>query len=270
MITVSIVTFSNEKNFCISNKKFKILQNSIIYLCKIKIIKNILIIDNSLKPYFSSLSDTNNKIIYKHLKGENLGYGKAHNLSKKYLNMEKYHIVLNPDIIFYENNVITNLFEFMEKNKNVSLVQPLIKSYPDGSIQKVCKNNPTLLIQILRGFFNPLLKKIKLFSRYNDWYEMDKLAYGKDYINSEFLSGCFMFFRIEDLNTIGWFDEKFFMYLEDADITRRLSLIGKCIHKPDISVGHVWERGSHKNFKLRLIAIYSYFIYSLKWGLQIL
>ncbi len=270
MITVSIVTFRNGKNGSKSKKKFEILKNSINYLCKVDSVKKILIIDNSPYPFFSSLSEINNKIIYKHLNGKNLGYGRAHNLSRKFLNLEKYHIVLNPDIVFFENNVLLNLFEFMENNTNVSLVQPLIKNYPDGTIQKVCKNNPTLLIQILRGFFNPFFEKIKLLSRYNDWYEMHKLAYGRKYISSEFLSGCFMFFRVEDLNKIRWFDERFFMYLEDADITRRLSSIGKCIHKPDTSIGHVWERGSHKNLRLRLIAIYSFFIYVSKWGLKII
>lgn len=270
MITVSIVTFSNGKNFDISNEKFKILKNSIIYLCKINIIKNILIIDNSFKPYFSSLKAIDKKIKYKHLEGKNLGYGKAHNLSRFFLNLERYHIILNPDIVFYENNVIENLFEYMETNREVSLVQPLIRNHKDGNVQKLCKKNPTLMIQILRGFLNPFLRKVKFFSKYNDWYEMKKIAYGKKYVASEFLSGCFMFMRVADLNKIRWFDESFFMYLEDADITRRLSLIGKCIHKPDISIAHVWERGSHKNLKLRLIAVYSFIIYSKKWGLKIL
>lgn len=270
MITVSIVTFSNRKNFSILNEKFEILKNSIIYLCEINIIKNILIIDNSLKPYFSSLETLNKKIKYKHLDGKNFGYGKAHNLSRLFLDLEKYHLVLNPDIIFLENDVIKNLFEYMETNRDVSLVQPLIKNHPDGTVQKSCKNSPTLLIQVLRGFFNPFLKKVKFFSKYNDWYEMKNIAYSKKSVASEFLSGCFMFFRVADINKIKWFDESFFMYLEDADITRRLSLIGKCIHKPDISIAHVWERGSHKNIKLRLIAIYSFIIYSTKWGLKLL
>ena len=116
MITVSIVTFRNDKNGSKSKNKFEILKNSIHYLCKIVAVKKILIIDNSPNPYFSSLSEINNKIVYKYLNGKNLCYGGAHNLSRKFLNLEKYHIVLNPDIVFYENNVLVNLIEFMEKN----------------------------------------------------------------------------------------------------------------------------------------------------------
>ena len=39
-----------------------------------------------------------------------------------------------------------------------------------------------------------------------------------------YLSGCFMLFRKEYLDEIGYFDENIFMYFEDADIT-----ISECI-----------------------------------------
>jgi len=59
------------------------------------------------------------------------------------------------------------------------------------------------------------------------------------------------------------------MYLEDADLTRKLSLVSECIHDPSVSVEHEWRRGSHKSFKLMAVAIYSFFQYSMKWGFRL-
>ena len=44
--------------------------------------------------------------------------------------------------------------------------------------------------------------------------------------------GFFYALRTELWDAIEWFDERFFMYLEDADLTRRLSKFGKCFHNP--------------------------------------
>ena len=79
-----------------------------------------------------------------------------------------------------------------------------------------------------------------------------------------------MFCRVDKLNQVNWFDNRFFMYLEDADLTRKLSLVSKCIHYPKVEIMHVWEKGSHKNLKLKFVAIKSFIKYSIKWGLKIL
>ena len=98
---------------------------------------------------------------------------------------------------------------------------------------------------------------------------MENIAYKYEEVESEFLSGCFMFIRRSSLDKVNWFDQDYFLYLEDADLTRKLSSTGKCIHYPKLRISHVWERGSYKNWKLKLIAISSFFIYSFKWGLKI-
>ena len=269
MITASIVTYSDKP----ANKSLSpndiILKNCVLFLCKNKLISNVLIVDNSHSQVFNWLEDFDEKIKYHHTKGNNLGYGKAHNLSCSILKLSKYHIIVNPDIIFVDDECIEKLFLCMESNSEIGLIQPLISSYPDGSIQKLCKKNPTLLIQLIRGFANTFIRKIRFLKEYNSWYEMDKIAYGKEIVDTEYLSGCFMFCRVKILNKIGWFDKRYFMYLEDADLTRSLSKYSRCVHIPSIEVRHVWGKGSHKNIFLKIIAIQSFILYSLKWGLKI-
>ena len=98
---------------------------------------------------------------------------------------------------------------------------------------------------------------------------MRNLAYSNSIVESEYLSGAFMLCRTDFLDRVDWFDERFFMYLEDADLTRRLSKLGKCVHNPFFKVRHVWAKGSRNNNYLRIIAIISFVKYSLKWGLKL-
>jgi len=269
MITASIVVFSNKNTYKSEEYKNSILSDCISDLSNNKLIRKVLVIDNSFHPLFSWVAELSTKVIYKHMGGENLGYGKAHNLARKYLDLDKYHIIVNPDIKFIDKEVIEKLFQILEKNVSYSMLQPSIVSFPSGNIQKLCKRNPTLVIQILRGFFPFLIDKFLFLKKYNNWYEMSNIAYSSKFIKSQYLSGCFMFCRVDHLNKVGWFDERYFLYLEDADLTRMLSKIGNCVHNPNLKIGHLWAKGSHKNFKLRIIAIYSFFLYTLKWGIRI-
>jgi len=43
------------------------------------------------------------------------------------------------------------------------------------------------------------------------------------------------------------------MYLEDADITRRVNQISKALFYPEARVIHAWERGGHKSLKFAKI-----------------
>jgi GT2 family glycosyltransferase len=85
-------------------------------------------------------------------------------------------------------------------------------------------------------------------------------------MNIPYLSGCFMFFRTTALKEIGLFDERIFMYIEDADITRRMHKKYKTIFLPSVTVYHHYAKGSYKNFKLMLYNIHGAVIYFNKWG----
>lgn len=66
----------------------------------------------------------------------------------------------------------------------------------------------------------------------------------------DWLSGCFMLFNSESFNQIGGFDTKFFIYIKDAYICRRLCKKGflVAIYK-DIEDIHTARRASRKNFQ---------------------
>jgi GT2 family glycosyltransferase len=75
-----------------------------------------------------------------------------------------------------------------------------------------------------------------------------------------------MFFRISTLKKVGFFDEKIFMYLEDADITRRFLEFSNTVYYPFATVFHHYAGLTHKKLKFKIITIQSAFIYFNKWG----
>ncbi len=96
-------------------------------------------------------------------------------------------------------------------------------------------------------------------------YEFRFTGYGK-IIYVPYLSGCFMFFRTEALKQAGLFDERFFMYLEDVDLSRRIHKHYRTVYYPEISVFHQYEKGSYKNSKLLKYHLQSAIKYFNKWG----
>ena len=135
---------------------------------------------------------------------------------------------------------------------------------PQGQKQKLCKQNPTLLALISRRFV-PYSIKPQWLRQYDRWYQMDDFDYNGIF-EVPYLSGCCMLFNSSSFVKVGGFDEKYFLYLEDADLTRQLTYEGRCIHLPIASVVHAWGRGNYKNIFLTLVNLASAWHYFCKWG----
>ena len=267
-LNVSIVFFETYKRVEEYSKKIDIFLNLIGFLNNDQYIKEILVVDNSHIDKIKKNCMDFNKVNYVFTK-RNLGFSKGHNLSKKYLGKSKYHLILNPDIVLEDKSLFKNILNFLDQNKDIAMMQPLIYDHNEDNIQYLCKRNPSLLIQVIRGFFRKNIDKFSFLYKYNYDYEMRNLAYSNKIVESSYLSGAFMFCRTKLLDKVDWFDERFFMYLEDADLTRKLSKLGKCVQNPYFKVRHVWAQGSRKNNYLRMIACISFIKYSFKWGLKL-
>jgi GT2 family glycosyltransferase len=62
------------------------------------------------------------------------------------------------------------------------------------------------------------------------------------------------------------YDDNYFMYFEDWDLSRRMHKKYKTIYYPLVSVYHGYESGANKSFKLFKIFIQSAITYFNKWG----
>ncbi len=228
-------------------------------LFMVKNFNHLYLIDNSKSDSLKFLSKKSKQIIYI-FNNKNVGYGAGHNIAIKQTqkNDINYHIVINPDIEV-SNNTINILFSYMEENKSTGLAMPKILN-TDGSIQYLCKKIPTPFDLFLR-FFTP---KRFMKDKKNDFI-LAESGYNQ-IMNVPYLSGCFMFLNMKAIKDIGLFDERFFMYPEDIDLTRRIHMKYKTLFLPTVSVVHHHEKASHKSIKMALIHIYNLVKYFNKWG----
>lgn len=191
--------------------------------------------------------------------GENLGFGKAHNRAiAMTVGTSEAHLLLNPDISF-EPHVLPELGQFLESNPFVGAVMPRI-NYPDGSLQRLCKLLPTPVDLILRRFAPKRIKE-KINQRYEmHWLVQDTAS------RVPTLSGCFLLIRSDLLHRLGGFDERFFMYLEDVDLVRRIGDISDTVYQPSVQVIHAYAKGSYRSWKLLGYHLRSAIQYFNKWG----
>jgi GT2 family glycosyltransferase len=191
----------------------------------------------------------------------NIGFGAGHNISlHRIVHESKYHLVLNPDV-YFDTNVLIKLYQFMEQNPRIGLAIPKVL-YPDGRLQPVCKLLPTPKTLILRRFLNFLKSSLE---KENYRYELHFSGYNK-IIDAPFLSGCFMFLRTEALKKVGLFDERFFLYTEDTDLSRRIHKHYRTVFFPEATIYHYHQRGSYKSPRLLWRNIQSAIKYFNKWG----
>lgn len=221
-------------------------------------VNELYLIDNSPTDVISKLLPSNDKLVYIST-GKNLGYGAGHNIAiRKSLNKTPYHLVVNPDINIAPG-VLTSLWEFMELNKEVGHVMPKILN-TDGSVQYVCKLVPTPGDLFLKRFLG-------VFFRKNLSYRFQLKFTGYDrQMDVPYLSGCFMFLRCAALKEVGIFDERFFMYPEDIDLTRRIHEKYRTVFYPAVSAIHGHGAASYKSYRMLYIHISNMILYFNKWG----
>jgi GT2 family glycosyltransferase len=196
----------------------------------------------------------------------NPGFGASHNRAFHELPSSDFHLVVNPDIYFPPENLM-QLLGFLQKEESAGLVSPRIL-FPSGEQQYLCKRFPSLLVLFARRF---LPKRLEFLIRARmDRYEMRDVGY--DHVmDVPYMTGCFMLFRREAYERVEGFDPKFFLYLEDADISFRVARSGfRVLYYPEAHVFHHWGRGSHKSWRLTWASIRSSFYFFSKHGWKFL
>ena len=196
----------------------------VIFDClkSIKNIKKIIIVDNSFDRKLKK------KVLLKFpqvnfiLSSKNLGYGAGNNIALKKVKT-KYAIILNPDTILFRG-CIANLLILAKNLKNkFSIIAPSI----NGHIKNY-------------GFFPSGKVKKKI---------VKKTAY----FNVDYVKGFAMFLNIQKIKSIGYFDENFFMYLEEIDLCKRLKEINeKIIVSLDAKSKHLGAKSSNIGFEFEI------------------
>jgi GT2 family glycosyltransferase len=151
----------------------------------------------------------------------NMGFSYANNFGyQKISEFSKYVLFLNPDA-FVNENLLNNLYSFMEKkdNEKIAICSPLLLSY---SINKDKQLETIDSAGISKSWYG----------KFFDKNQGEKFLYNENQsINKKnLICGAFMFCRKSSLeknlrNSKVW-DEKFFMYKEDIDLSLHLKSNG--------------------------------------------
>ena len=147
----------------------------------------------------------------------NAGFGSANNLAIKQAK-GKYILCLNTDTILI-NNAIKIMFDFMEKeeNRNVGACGGYLVDIHKRATT-CCGHLPSL---------SDLFWKLGLRFLFKKYYRKcfctgltsDEVSDNQDV---GYISGADLFLRKTTLDTVGIFDEHFFMYFEETDLCKRI------------------------------------------------
>ena len=161
--------------------------------------------------------------------GRNLGYGTAVNRGAELL-AEPFVLVLNPDIVI-DPGAVDVLGGVLEAEPDVAVVGPSIHE-PGGALYPSARSFPSFTV----GAGHAL---VGLFWPGNPWTRSYRGASAPDGAaaprarESDWVSGACCLVRREAFETVGGFDEGYFMYVEDLDLCWRLRRAGwRVLYEP--------------------------------------
>lgn len=241
-ISIIIVNFKSDKELlhCLSA-----IEDS-----RAKAQYEIIVVDNNDTRSLKSAVSLFDKIRY--IKNKtNIGYGASGNIGARCANGE-FLFFLNPDT-FFENNCIDILIDFLQKNNNISIVAPLLldknkKIYPLQGTGMLTPLSATFSLSFFNTIFpnNPISRKFWLL----DWSK-------KNPKQVEVVPGTAFVIRKSVFDSIGGFDERFFLFFEESDLCKRVRDNGGAIWiVPSAKIVHLWgvstarsEKDINKIFK---------------------
>lgn len=235
------------------NQNIEVLKKTVASFLNTPLSKKLFLIDNS------SINLLENHFKHPEIEyifvGKNIGFGKAHNLILDKINSD-FHLILNPDVVF-NVDIIPTLIKVLETNINIAFTTPKV-IYPNKNLQYVCRKHPTFFNLINRNL--NIFKKLVLKDQYRD-RDLNKPFY------PDFIHGCFMLFNTRDFKELKGFDPRYFLYMEDADLCRKIDKSGrKILYFPEVKIIHQHQKGSAKKLNLFFRHTSSAIKYFLKWG----
>ncbi len=170
-----------------------------------------------------------------------------------------YVLLLNPDTLIYDD-AFTLLVGFLQADPQVGIAGPKVLN-PDGSLQKPCRRSEARPWDVITYFLG-LAERFphdKRFSGYIMGYLDEDTSH-----EVQGVSGSCMLIRRAVLDQVGYFDERFFAYQEDADYCLRARKAGwKVYYFPQARVTHFGGQGGSRVQPYRSIWAWhkSYYLY---------
>lgn len=149
--------------------------------------------------------------------GQNLGFGKACNLGAE-RGQSPFILFLNPDAFLMQGSLAKPL-SFLSRPENQKVgVAGIALIDEEGNVQRTCARFPAAFSLIATSFG---LKRLipSLGTHMHDWDHSESRTVPH-------VIGAFYLIRRPLFDTLGGFDERFFVYLEDLDLSFRVRQLG--------------------------------------------
>ncbi|HYX88277.1 MAG TPA: glycosyltransferase family 2 protein [Gaiellaceae bacterium] len=173
---------------------------------------------------------------------ENKGLGGGSNAGMRVASGD-YFLLLNSDAWAVEN-ALERLVEFAEEHPDAAIVGPRL-SNPDGSLQPSVRGFPTLWrLATEYLFLRKLAPRTRMLNAfYGAGFSHDRV------LEAEFVMGACLLVRREAADTVGLFDEDFFMFSEETDWCYRFRQAGwKVLFFPGAEFVHVGGASTRRNW----------------------
>ncbi len=218
--------------------------NTLLLPSNLAQLNKVFIIDNNSADNSIALLPPNDKIVILRNQ-QNLGFSKACNQGFKLANAP-FVLLLNPDTRLFDTT-LSDCIQFMQSNIDVDIAGCKLLN-EDGSTAISCARFPTVLHMCYDSIG---LAKIapRIFTPSNlmtDWNHSESRFVDQ-------VMGAFMFIRKEVFQKLGYFDERFFVYFEELDFSKRLAeLGGKSYYTHSAKAYHVGGGTTHRVKAFRL------------------
>lgn len=181
---------------------------------------------------------------------KNFGFAEGNNIGMKYAldNKADYVMLLNNDT-FVDKNLVADLVKEIKKYPKAGMISPKIYFAKGFEYHKkrYKKNELGRVIWYAGGDID----WNNVYGSNHGVDEVDKGQFGK-VVDTGFATGCCMLFKSEVLERVGFFDKKYYAYVEDADFSQRVKKAGwRVLYTPHAKlwhkVGQTFGIGSEKN-----------------------
>lgn len=210
LVTVNYNSEKDTKNLLLSLRRIE----------KNNIQLQILVVDNGSKTKFLADPKENKNNITIIRTGKNMGFAGGYNIGiREALNQNvDYILIINNDTKVY-SDMLKNLLKVIESDPKIGVTVPKIYFSKGHEFHK--------------DRYKPeeLGKVIWYAGGFTDWDNITSVHKGVDEVDNgqydktgptDFATGCCMLFKREVLEKVGLFDERYFLYFEDADLSERI------------------------------------------------
>lgn len=172
----------------------------------------------------------------------NVGYGRANNLALRQTARTDYVLALNPDVELAVDSIAAGI-TFLQRDRACGMVTP-VATAPDGAPSFLVKQYPSVWVLAVRGFAPAFFRR--WCQRRLDLYERADRPFDSPLTDAKFVSGCFMLMRTSAFERAKGFDESFFLYFEDFDLSYRISQFAAVVRLPECRIVHAGGGASRK------------------------